>query len=71
MVQRNDKVGKFAGVPYDWRKPNATRLKSRVWNPDAPFINKRWYGWGYDFNIYAIMHPFKWRRIRNKAKNKR
>jgi hypothetical protein len=59
-----ENVGKFAGVPYDWRAPTKARFKSRVWNPDAPFINPRWWGWGYDFNFYAILHPVKSRRNR-------
>jgi hypothetical protein len=61
---KSDKVGKFAGIPYDWRKPNKPRFLSRVWNPNAPFVNPRWWGWGYDFNAYAIIHPRKWRAAR-------
>lgn len=67
-TQKSKKVGKFAGVPYDWRKPTSKRFKSRTWNPEAPFITKRWYGWGYDINVYAIIHPIKWRQTRSKAK---
>ena len=63
------RVGKFAGAPYDWRKPTKKRFKSRVWNPEAPFITKRWYGWGYDFNFFAVVHPIKWRNARSKVKN--
>jgi len=58
------KVGQFAGIPYDWRKPTKKRFKSRVWNPDAPVINPRWFGWGYDLNFYAVIHPIKYRRGR-------
>lgn len=61
---KKEKVGKFAGVPYDWRKPNKRRFLSRVWNPSAPLVNPRWWGWGYDFNMYALIHPIKWRRSR-------
>ena len=60
-TSKQEKVGKFAGIPYDWRKPTLERLKSRVWNPNAPFVNNRLYGWGYDFNLYALAHPYKWR----------
>ena len=59
--QKQAKVGKFIGIPYDWRKPTLERLKSRLWNPNAPLVSGRWYGWGYDFNMYALLHPFKWR----------
>lgn len=62
------KVGKFAGVPYDWRKPTKKRFESRTWNPEAPLLNKRWYGWGYDFNVYPIVHPLKWRQARKNVK---
>lgn len=61
---KNQKVGKFAGLPYDWRRPNKARFKSRVWNPKAPLINPRWWGWGYDLNFYVILHPLKSRRTR-------
>jgi len=63
----NKKVGKFAGVPYDWRKPTKPRFLSRVWNPDAPFVNPRTWGWGYSFNFYTLIHPLKWRK-RQRAK---
>jgi len=68
MAKKIKKVGKLAGVPYDLRKPNKTRFLSRVWNPNAPLINPRWWGWGYDLNFYAIIHPKKWRK--NKPFNK-
>jgi hypothetical protein len=64
--KKSKKVGEFAGIPYDWRRPTKARLKLRVWNPDAPFVNKRWFGWGYDFNFYAVVHPYKWRQTRKK-----
>jgi hypothetical protein len=57
--QGKGKVGTLAGVPYDWRKPTKARWRSRVWNPDAPFVTKRWWGWGYDLNLYRLFHPGK------------
>jgi hypothetical protein len=69
MATKNPKkVGKFVGVPYDWRKPTKKRFKSRVCSSDAPFVTQRWYGWGYDYNFYALIHPVKWRQTRKKAK---
>lgn len=51
------RVGKFLGVPYDWRRPTRKRFKSRWWNPDDPrFLTPRWFGWGYDFNVYWLFH---------------
>ena len=68
MKQSKKLEGNFAGVPYDWRKPTAQRFRSRVWNPDAPFVMRRWFGWGFDFNLYALFHPKRWRQNR-KGKN--
>jgi hypothetical protein len=54
------KVGKFAGVPYDWRKPTKARFRSRLWNPNEPrLITPRAFGWGYDLNFYRLLHPSK------------
>jgi hypothetical protein len=62
------KVGEIGPIPYDWRKPTMERFMSRVWNPKAPFITKRWFGWGWSFNVYAIVHPIRWRRATSKTK---
>jgi len=69
-MTRNTKsrVGTLWGIPYDWRSPTKERFKSRVWNSKAPFINPRWWGWGYDINFYAIIHPTKWRTARKTIK---
>lgn len=54
------KVGKFWGIPYDWRTPTKARFRSRLWNPDEPrVITPRAYGWGYDLNFYRLLHPNK------------
>jgi hypothetical protein len=68
MIVADKKVGKLADVSYDLRKPPASRFKSRTWIAEAPIINKRWYGWRYDFNLYAIVRPLKWRQARSKVK---
>ncbi|HEU5003089.1 MAG TPA: DUF5808 domain-containing protein [Actinomycetota bacterium] len=53
-----DPQGKFLGMPYDWRKPTAARVKSRMWNPADPrLFTPRSYGWGYDMNFYWLTHP--------------
>jgi hypothetical protein len=55
-----DKVGKFWGVPYDWRRLTKARYRSRLWNPDDPRkITPRAFGWGYDLNFYHLFHPKK------------
>lgn len=49
------RTGKFLGIPYDWRRPTAARLKSRWWNPDDPrILTPKSYGWGYDINFGRI-----------------
>jgi hypothetical protein len=61
MSQDNKKrVGKFWGIPYDWRKPTKARYRARLWNPDEPrLITPRAWGWGYDLNFYRLLHPYK------------
>jgi hypothetical protein len=58
---KNEKgVGTFLGIPYDWRTPTWSKLKSRWWNPSEPkIVVPRAFGWGYDFNFYRITHPLK------------
>jgi hypothetical protein len=49
------KTGRFLGVPYDWRRPTAARLKSRWWNPDEPrLFTPKTFGWGYDLNLAKL-----------------
>ena len=59
------KTGKFLGVPYDWRRPTVQRYKSRWWNPDDKrLVTPRAFGWGFDFNLYWVVHPGAWLRAR-------
>lgn len=60
---REKRTGSFLGVPYDWRRPTARRLASRWWNPeDRRVFTPKAFGWGYDLNLYRILHPFKGRK---------
>ena len=66
MVDSDDRVpdpqGTVIGVPYDGRRPTAARLRARWWNPDDPrFFTPKSFGWGYDLNLYRLVH---WRRRR-------
>jgi hypothetical protein len=46
------------GLPYDLRRPTATRLRSRAWNPDDPHIlTPKIVGWGFGPNVYWLAHP--------------
>jgi hypothetical protein len=57
--------GKFMGIPYDWRRPTARRVKSRWWNPrDRRILTPKSWGWGFDLNLYWFAHPFAWLRAR-------
>jgi hypothetical protein len=49
------KRGKFLGIPYDWRRPKASRFRRTLWNRDSRkvFVPKG-YGWGYDVNFGAL-----------------
>ncbi|HEY5196671.1 MAG TPA: DUF5808 domain-containing protein [Solirubrobacteraceae bacterium] len=50
--------GKFAGMPFDWRRPTVERAKSRLWNQkDARLFTPKALGWGYDINFYWLAHP--------------
>lgn len=52
----NNRTGRFLGIPYDWRRPTWARFKSRVWNPnDDRIVTPRYYGWGYDLNLNALL----------------
>jgi hypothetical protein len=59
------RTGKFLGMPFDWRRPTAKRVKSRWWNPgDKRILTPKSFGWGYDFNLYWFAHPRAWLRER-------
>ena len=66
MVNSDDRVpdpqGTVIGVPYDWRRPTAARLRARWWNPADPrLFTPKSFGWGFDLNLYRLVH---WRRRR-------
>ena len=52
---REEQTGSFLGVPYDWRKPTAARVKSRWWNRDDPrLFTPKSYGWGWAVNFARL-----------------
>jgi Family of unknown function (DUF5808) len=54
--EKEPRTGTFLGVPYDWRRPTAARVKQRLWNPDEPrLIVPRAYGWGWDVNFARLL----------------
>jgi hypothetical protein len=48
--------GRFAGLPYDWRRPALDRVRKSVWNPDEPrVLVPKAFGWGYNINFAALV----------------
>jgi hypothetical protein len=51
----SSRVGRFLGLPYDWRAPTWERVRLRVWNPaDRRLLTPKTFGWGYDLNLYEL-----------------
>jgi len=37
---------RHAGLPYDFRRPTAARIRARAWNPDDPrILTPKTFGW--------------------------
>jgi len=50
-------TGELLGIPYDVRRPTATRAKSRMWNRDDPrMFPPKSFGWGWTINFYWLFH---------------
>ncbi|MGK3206367.1 DUF5808 domain-containing protein [Amycolatopsis sp. MEPSY49] len=59
--------GRAAGLPYDWRRPTAARIRARIWNPgDRRLWTPKTFGWGYDLNFYWVAHPRRYLRARRR-----
>ena len=43
----SSRVGRFLGLPYDWRAPTWERIRLRWWNPaDRRLLTPKTFGWG-------------------------
>jgi len=61
--------GRWLGVPYDWRRPTVKRVRHRWWNSnDLRLFTPKSFGWGYDLNLYWVVHPLRWVRARRAAR---
>ena len=61
--------GRRAGLPYDFRRPTASRLRARVWNPGDPRVfTPKSFGWGLGVNFYWLLHPKRLVRTRRHAR---
>lgn len=57
------RTGKFLGIPYDWRRPTRSRIKSRMWNDnDARIFTPHAFGWGYSVNVAHMLRRLGLRR---------
>jgi hypothetical protein len=45
--------GKVGIVPYDFRFPTVSRLRDTHWNPDAPLVSGKSWGFGWTLNFGA------------------
>jgi Family of unknown function (DUF5808) len=49
------KTGTFLGIPYDWHRPTAARMKSRFSNRSEPrLLVPKSYGWGWTINLARL-----------------
>jgi len=54
-LTRQQKVGTYYGVPYDWRTPTPALLRERFWNPDdARILTPKVFGVGWSINVAAL-----------------
>jgi hypothetical protein len=50
--------GKIAGIPYDFRRPTAERIRDTFWNKNTSKIFlPQVFGIGWSINLYPIIHP--------------
>jgi hypothetical protein len=55
MSEQRGKTGTWLGIPFDWRKPTAARVRERWWNPnDRRVFTPKSFGWGFDINLYQV-----------------
>jgi hypothetical protein len=57
---REDRSGRWLGLPYDWRPLTSSRLKRRAWNPDdSRVLTPKAYGWGLGVNCHALLRRLR------------
>ncbi len=50
--------GTIYGVPYDFRRPTAERLRATFWNEETTqLLVPQAFGLGWTINFYPIVHP--------------
>jgi hypothetical protein len=65
MKETEQPQGQLFGVPYDWRRPNWSRVRSRIWNPtDHRLFTPKPFGHGHVVNGYWLAHPIQYWKLR-------
>jgi Family of unknown function (DUF5808) len=60
---------RLGGLPYDFRRPTAARVRARAWNPDDPrVLTPKTFGWGFGLNFYWVLHPLRLVRARRRSR---
>jgi hypothetical protein len=50
--------GTIYGVPYDFRRPTAERLRATFWNEETTqLLVPQAFGLGWTINFYPLLHP--------------
>jgi hypothetical protein len=66
---RQEHPRRLLGLPYDLRRPTATRSRARAWNPDDPrILTPKTFGWGFGLNFYWLLHPLRLVRARRRPR---
>lgn len=53
-------VGRFLGMPYDFRAPTIDRVKGRLWNKDDDRIfMPSVFGVGWSLNFFRVIEKFR------------
>ena len=61
--------GRVAGLPYDFRRLTASRVRARAWNPSDPrVLTPKAFGWGLGINWYWLVHPVRLVRARGRSR---
>ncbi len=48
-------IGKFLGIPYDFRLPTPRVWRERCWNREDPrLFTPHVFGWGWSINLYWV-----------------
>ena len=59
-VRTGQPVGRFLGVPYDFRVPTVDRLRERLWNEDDDRIfTPMVFGVGWSINFFRVVEKFQ------------